>query len=172
MYSISFVSVKLRRRELAVADGISFPHSLFFVLLLLKISHFLTCHRHSTRSSSSHDLDLLRSTTAAPRTNKWKGNEKKKRKRKTITITNWLNKSGGMITIVAVYNASSFCVLRWAQGGCDDLKKWNVLCLLRVCCVVHTHTNNKLLPAKVQQHTTTVSTLIIGWSKRRARRCV
>ena len=32
MYSISFVSVKLRRRELAVADGISFPHSLFFVL--------------------------------------------------------------------------------------------------------------------------------------------
>lgn len=82
MYSISFVSVKLRRRELAVADGISFPHSLFFVLRSSsssRISHFLTCHRHSTRSSSSHDLDLLRSTTAAPRTNKWKGNETKKK---------------------------------------------------------------------------------------------
>jgi hypothetical protein len=47
-----------------VADGFS-----SLSLSSLKFPHFRTCHSHSTRSSSSHDLDLLRSTTAA-RTNR------------------------------------------------------------------------------------------------------
>lgn len=72
VYSISFCEREIAaeccccRRGLAVvADG--------FSSLSLSSSpefpHFRTCHCHSTRSSSSHDLDLLRSTTAA-RTNR------------------------------------------------------------------------------------------------------
>lgn len=72
VYSISFCEREIAaeccccRRGLAVADGFS---SLSLLLSSPKFPHFRTCHCHSTRSSSSHDLDLLRSTTAA-RTNR------------------------------------------------------------------------------------------------------